>query len=102
MLRKLDVIQYWTEPRKRNGNWVEAKFSREQFKLLDVDNIQKAWDTREGHVKRFLCKMSVDQLATGRYMKRMRFCHLTNVLDASVTMRRHFTFSNAHIRKQRH
>ena len=71
MLRKLDVIQYWTEPRKRNGNWVEAKFSQEQSELLDVDNIQKAWDMREGHVKRFLCKMSVDQLATGRYMKRM-------------------------------
>ena len=73
MLRQSDVIKYWTQPRQRNGTWHETKFTQEQLSLLDVNNIQKAWDHRAGQLKRFICKMAVDQLATGKYMKRMRF-----------------------------
>ena len=73
MLRQLNVTKYWTEPRKRSGRWEEAKFTHGQLEQIDTVNIQKAWEKQEGHLKHFICKMSVNQLATGRYMKRMRF-----------------------------
>ena len=40
---------------------------------MDTDNIQQSWKGQRGCIQRFICKMSVNQLATGRYMKRMRF-----------------------------
>ena len=49
------------------------KYTTEQLDSIDSENAQIAWKATQGHIKQFVCKMAVDQLATGRYMKRMSF-----------------------------
>ena len=72
-LRTRQIVQTWTQPRNQAGIQVTPCFTLTQVDMIDTSNIQKIWHTQRGCIKRFLCKMAVDQLATGRYMKRMRF-----------------------------
>ena len=73
LLRTINITQYWTKSIKRSGVTRPPVFTRQQLSRIDTICIQKAWDSEPAHKKRFICKMSVNQLATGRYMKRMCF-----------------------------
>ena len=72
-IRMRHIIQLWTQPQQRPGCILAPKFTLHQVSLIDTKNIQKSWAAQCGCIQRFLCKMAVDQLATGRYMKRMKF-----------------------------
>ena len=69
-LRTRQIILLWTNSQKRAGQTTAPKFTSLQVSTV---NIQKCWATQRGCIQRFLCKMTTNQLATGRYMKRMRF-----------------------------
>ena len=67
------IVKLWTPPQQRSRQIIAPKFTMHQVSLVDTENIQDCWATQRGCMKQFLCKMAVNQLATGRYMKRMRF-----------------------------
>ena len=78
--------------------------------MIDTDNIQKSWNQARGCIKRFVCKMSVNQLATGRYMRRMKYwasdkcprCLQSNKTTLHVIQCNHLsaTQRSAHLRDQ--
>ena len=72
-LRSCPIIHFWTTPIRVQGVHKPPKYTTHQILLLDTHNTQAAWNTNRGCIKPFVCKMSVDQLATGKFMKRMGF-----------------------------
>ena len=58
----------------QQGRIVRApRFLLTQLDIMDEPNIHAAWKQIKGHMRRFVCKSSVNQLATGQYMRRMGF-----------------------------
>ena len=72
-LRAQAVRTLWTTTKHHQRQITPPRFTPSQLDLLDNSNIQKAWNRQRGCLKRFICKMATNQLATGRYMKRMKF-----------------------------
>ena len=72
-LRAQQIILHWTTPKHTNGILKQPRFSMTQISAIDFNSIQQSWSHQRGCLRRFICKMATDQLATGRYMKRMRF-----------------------------
>ena len=68
-LRSRPIIHFWTTPIRVQGVQKPPKYTIHQISLLDTHNTQVAWNKNRGCIKRFVCKMSADQLATGKYMK---------------------------------
>ena len=64
-LRARHITQVWTTPQNYSGQQLPAHFTLEQVMSIDTDNIQKIRTMQRECIKRFLCKMAVDQLATG-------------------------------------
>ena len=73
-IRRHSIVYEWTQPITKHGYTVrKPRFSLVQINLMDESNIYDAWRQAKGHLRRFVCKASVDQLATGKYMRRMDF-----------------------------
>ena len=73
-IRRQSILNEWTLPRMKYGTTVsEPKFSITQLDIMDEANIRAAWQQAKGYIRRFVCKASINQLATGKYMRRMGF-----------------------------
>ena len=72
-IRACPLQQFWTKSTQAHPRNKPLKYSNEQIAMINIANTQIAWNKARGCIKRFICKMSVDQLATGKYTKRMGF-----------------------------
>ena len=72
-LRVRTTRQFWIHPKKRGQTIIPPKYTAHQIDSMDIHNIEKAWRKTPGHMKRFICKAASKQLATGKYMNRMKF-----------------------------